>query len=215
MKRRGRRAGTSGDSKRAILDVARSLFAKHGFRGTTLRGVADRARVDVALVSYFFGSKKELFAAVVDLPAIACQLEQLVNDRRPGRGERLVRFHLEGTFPAMGQSISALLRTALGNPEDVPRLRTLLRDTVLKGMNRALRGPTAELRAELVGALMTGLFISRHLVRVEPLASSSAEQIARILGPVIDGLLDEPNEDERADAPVPRRRSSQVKETRP
>src|SRR5690349_2548787 len=130
MTTRGRRAGISGDSRQAILKAARSLFARGGFRGTTLRAVAVRARVDVALVSYFFGSKEELFASAVDLPVIAGRLEQLVSDRTAGRGVRIVRFYLEEVFHSKGESISALLRTALGNPEDVPQLRTLLRETV-------------------------------------------------------------------------------------
>jgi AcrR family transcriptional regulator len=164
--------------------------------------------VDVALVAYFFGSKEELFAAVVDLPVIASRLEQLVNDRTTGRGERIVRFYLEEVFPSKGESISALLRAALGSPEDVPRLRTLLRETVLRGMSSALREPTAELRAELIGAQMTGLFISRYLVRVEPLASADTERVALLLGPVIEMLLREPDGGQRASTRIKRKRSS-------
>jgi AcrR family transcriptional regulator len=189
MKARGRRTSDSRDSKQAILSAARSLFAKRGFRSTTLRAVARRARVDVALVSYFFGSKAELFTAVVDLPMIADQLERMLTERGPGLGERIVRFYLEQVFTAKGESISALLRTALGSPEDIPQLRALLRKTVLRGMSSTLAGPTAELRAELIGAQMTGLFISRHLVRVEPLASAPVADIASLLGPTIDALL--------------------------
>lgn len=215
MKARGRRAGASGDSRQAILNAARSLFSKRGFRGTTLRAVAERAGVDVALVSYFFGSKDDLFAAVVELPVIAGQLEHLATDRTRGRGERLVRFYLGDVFPVRGESISALLRAALGSPEDVPRIRTLLRETVLKGMSSALRGPTAELRAQLIGAQMTGLFISRHLVRVEPLASISAEEVVRLLGPLIDGLLDEPGDGALAGPRRKRTRRATPKETEP
>jgi AcrR family transcriptional regulator len=189
MTTRGRRAGTSGDSRPAILRAARALFAKHGFRGTTLRAIANRAKVDMALVSYFFGSKEELFRAVIDLPVIAGQLEAVLQDGRPGLGERVVRFYLERVFKEQSDTISAMLRTALGDPEDVPTLRTLIRDTLLQGAARALGGNTAKLRAELVGAQMTGLFISRHLVRVEPLASASVDEVAALLGPTLDPLL--------------------------
>jgi AcrR family transcriptional regulator len=213
MTARGRRVGASGDSRPAILKAARTLFAKHGFRGTTLRAVANRAGVDMALVSYFFGSKEELFASVIDLPVIAGQLEEVLHDRRPGLGERVVRFYLEKVFKEQSEAISAMLRTALGDPDDVPTLRTLIRDTLLQGAARALGGTTAKLRAELVGAQMTGLFISRHLVRVEPLASASVDEVAALLGPTLDPLLREPAGAARAAAPPKRRGLPRPKES--
>jgi AcrR family transcriptional regulator len=202
MTARGRRAGASGDSRPAILKAARILFAKHGFRGTTLRAIASRAGVDMSLVSYFFGSKEELFAAVIDLPVIAGQLEKLLHDRRVGLGERVVRFYLENVFKEQSDAISAMLRTALGDPDDVPTLRTLIRDTLLQGAARALGGTTAKLRAELLGAQMTGLFISRHLARVEPLASASVDEVAALLGPTLDPLLREAGTTPGATAPT-------------
>lgn len=189
MNTRGRRAGASGDSRQAILKAARSLFARRGFRGTTLRAVADRAKVDLALVSYFFGSKEKLFTAVIDLPAITAGLEHVLGDRGAGLGERVVRFYLENVFKAQSETISAMLRTAFGDPDDAPKLRALIQKTLLQGAARALGGNTAKLRAQIFGAQMTGLFISRHLVRVEPLASASVDEVAALLGPPLDQLL--------------------------
>lgn len=47
-----------------ILDVAEELFAKHGFDGVTMRQIASGAGVDVALASYHFGKKRDVFDAV-------------------------------------------------------------------------------------------------------------------------------------------------------
>ncbi|PLW69152.1 TetR/AcrR family transcriptional regulator [Pseudohalioglobus lutimaris] len=47
-----------------ILDVAEELFALHGYDGVTLRQIANGAGVDVALASYHFGKKLDLFNAV-------------------------------------------------------------------------------------------------------------------------------------------------------
>ena len=47
-----------------ILDVAEELFALHGYDGVTLRQIATGAGVDVALASYHFGKKLDLFNAV-------------------------------------------------------------------------------------------------------------------------------------------------------
>ncbi len=51
--------------KDRILDSAETLFAKHGFDGVSMRMVAERAEVDLALASYHFGSKRGLFDAVL------------------------------------------------------------------------------------------------------------------------------------------------------
>ncbi len=50
--------------KEIILDGAEHLFAQHGFHGVTTRQVAVEAGVDVALVHYYFGTKRGLFDAV-------------------------------------------------------------------------------------------------------------------------------------------------------
>jgi AcrR family transcriptional regulator len=47
-----------------ILDAAEALFAEHGYDGVTLRRIAKEAGVDVALASYHFGKKLDLFEAV-------------------------------------------------------------------------------------------------------------------------------------------------------
>lgn len=51
--------------KDRILDAAEALFAKHGFEGVSMRMVAERAEVDLALASYHFGNKRGLFDAVL------------------------------------------------------------------------------------------------------------------------------------------------------
>lgn len=47
-----------------ILNAAEELFALHGYDGVTLRTLASTAGVDVALISYYFGPKQQLFDTV-------------------------------------------------------------------------------------------------------------------------------------------------------
>jgi AcrR family transcriptional regulator len=58
-------ASSSTETKDQILTVAERLFAECGFAGTTLRTVVSEAGVNLAAVHYHFGSKEELFRAVV------------------------------------------------------------------------------------------------------------------------------------------------------
>jgi AcrR family transcriptional regulator len=48
------------------MDVAMRLFAQQGFQGTTTRQIADGAQVNEALIFRHFGSKEELYWAVIE-----------------------------------------------------------------------------------------------------------------------------------------------------
>src|SRR4051812_6511003 len=56
---------TSADTKTRILDAAERLFVEHGFEATSLRSLTAAASVNLAAVNYHFGSKEELFQAVL------------------------------------------------------------------------------------------------------------------------------------------------------
>jgi AcrR family transcriptional regulator len=52
-------------TKERILDAAEALFMEHGFEATSLRQLTAAAGVNLAAVNYHFGSKEELFQAVL------------------------------------------------------------------------------------------------------------------------------------------------------
>lgn len=47
-------------TKQKVIDAASSLFFQNGFHGTSVRDIADRATVNVSLISYYFKSKQGL-----------------------------------------------------------------------------------------------------------------------------------------------------------
>ncbi len=51
----------------AILDAARRLFADNGFSGTSTRRIAEAAKVNLAMIHYYFGSKELLYRRVIEL----------------------------------------------------------------------------------------------------------------------------------------------------
>lgn len=51
------------------MNVAIELFAEKGFEGSSIRDLATRADVNVAMVNYYFGSKDKLFEAIVEYKA--------------------------------------------------------------------------------------------------------------------------------------------------
>jgi AcrR family transcriptional regulator len=54
------------EKKEHIINTAIELFAEKGFEGSSIRDLAARAGVNVAMVNYYFGSKDKLFEAIVE-----------------------------------------------------------------------------------------------------------------------------------------------------
>jgi AcrR family transcriptional regulator len=86
-----------------ILDAAEALFAERGYDGVTLRQIASEAGVDVALASYHFGKKLDLFNAVFERRAEALNRSRLEALRR-------VQRESAPAFPTVEQIIEAFLR---------------------------------------------------------------------------------------------------------
>ncbi len=65
-----------------ILQVAEQLFADDGFDGTSVRDIAKNAQVNVAMISYYFGSKEKLLEALVvyRISDMGLQLEHLFQE---------------------------------------------------------------------------------------------------------------------------------------
>lgn len=54
------------EKQRQILDAAEKLFAYKGFDGTSIRDIAKAAHVNIAMISYYFGSKEKLLHALFE-----------------------------------------------------------------------------------------------------------------------------------------------------
>jgi AcrR family transcriptional regulator len=48
-----------------ILQVAETLFAEKGFDGTSIRRISKEAKINIAMVSYYFGSKERLLESLI------------------------------------------------------------------------------------------------------------------------------------------------------
>ncbi len=66
------------DKQIQILEVAETLFAEKGFDGTSIRDISKAAQINVAMVSYYFGSKEKLLESLILFKTSGLK-EQLVN----------------------------------------------------------------------------------------------------------------------------------------
>ena len=53
------------DKQIKILEVAELLFSEKGFDGTSIRDISKEAKINIAMVSYYFGSKERLLEDLI------------------------------------------------------------------------------------------------------------------------------------------------------
>lgn len=101
------------ETKEQILDVAESAIALNGYAGTTVRSVVNKANVNLAAIHYHFGSKEDLFRAVVariSEPIVSSQLtalDELTQSEQPVTAEAILQAYLRPSL-----SCAMLARTA-------------------------------------------------------------------------------------------------------
>jgi AcrR family transcriptional regulator len=183
-RRPGRPAGGS-RSRESILRAARTSFATNGYDRTTIRAVAASARVDPALVHHYFGTKDRLFVAAMEFPIDpAVVAETVLGEGLDRAGERLVRLFLTiWETPGNREPLLGLVRSAVTNPRAARMLREFMTRALLSRIAPALGRKDAELRVALVGSQVVGLAILRYVIRVEPLASATEDELVAAVGP--------------------------------
>ena len=102
------------ETKERILDAAETLFMEHGYEATSLRALTTAADVNLAAVNYHFGTKEELFQAV---------LTRRLDPMNQRRLELLTRFEAESAPKPLpcDRILSALLVPALTLARDPQR----------------------------------------------------------------------------------------------
>ena len=72
------------DKQIQIIETAERLFAERGFDGTSVRDIAHEAGVNIAMISYYFGSKEKLMEALLEwrVGSIKIRVESLIKDER-------------------------------------------------------------------------------------------------------------------------------------
>ncbi|PAM96601.1 TetR family transcriptional regulator [Flavobacterium sp. IR1] len=70
------------DKKIQILEVAEKLFSEKGFEGTSIRDISKEAKINIAMVSYYFGSKDRLLESLIIYKTsdLKLQLENLLQE---------------------------------------------------------------------------------------------------------------------------------------
>lgn len=177
-------------TKQAILDAALDAFCAHGYDGVGLREIAASAGVTAVLANRYFGTKEELFSAVVDVAfsgdnPFSGDLAALAE----GFAKMLVnKTRQPGDAP---DGLLLLLRSAANQPA-----AEILKKAIVKSfadpLAAALPGRNAEVRAALFLAQIAGFQLMSQVIGLDALNKTGARALsARLAGMFERQLLGE------------------------
>ncbi|MDF0528518.1 TetR family transcriptional regulator [Tsukamurella sp. 8F] len=187
--RSGRRAGAS-TAKDDILAAAQELFAADGYDRVSIRAIAGKAGVDVALVSYYFGNKRGLFIAAMSLPIDPGQvIGGAVRGDPGGRGERLVRTMLRvWDDPATADGIRAMFRSSAVDEAAAHAFGEFVATEMLPTVAREAGVPIAT--AQVVASTLYGLMFLRYIVAVPLYAQLTADEVVAQFAPAVQRIFE-------------------------
>ncbi|GAA3642026.1 TetR family transcriptional regulator [Microbacterium awajiense] len=191
-RRRGRPSGGATDARERILDAAVAEFEAHGYDAATIRSIAARADVDPALVHHYFGSKADLFTAVIDAPMQPARfLPEILDGDLDGAGERLVRFLLDlWEQPDFRRRGIAVMRAMMGSKRTANILVGFVSREILRRITTRLGGgDDARRRAGLVASQIVGLIVTRYVIELPPIAEATPDEVVAAVGPTLQRYL--------------------------
>jgi AcrR family transcriptional regulator len=178
-------------SRDAVLAAAKERFGRDGYEKTTLRAIAKDAHVDPSMVLYLFGSKADLFKESLRLIIDPTLLATAMAGHDGTIGERLVAQYLQiWEAPETASTMAAILQSATSNPDANDAFRTFMRGYVLTAVSGVIGGDEqARLRAMLAATSLVGTALMRYVIKVPPLATLPADDVARLLAPTVTRYL--------------------------
>lgn len=183
----GKWGRNAAQTRQRILLAARDLFAKAHYESVGTREIAAKAGVNITLINRYFGSKKKLFAAVVD------SLDELA--KAPGASVRgaldraldNIVFGGERGNSTWVDEFRIILFSAL-NPE-VADIISVFFDRKREALRERLRGVDVVARADIAYVLLMGSALLVSLSRSKKYGKKERETFRKGLGHVLDQLL--------------------------
>ena len=160
------------------------MFLERGYRRTTLRAVAGDAGVDPALIAYHFGSKKGLFADVMQFQCA----NVLTVDAVLGGDPATLPGRLIDAVTDLWENADFRRLTARGD-EAAEVMREYLERELLARLVEFLGGRDATARATAVVTILGGLIYTRYLNPLPTPAALTPAETRRILTPALRAAL--------------------------
>ena len=136
------------DVRRRLLQAATQMCAESGFKAASVRKICERAGANLAMVNYYFGSKDELYLAVIQRASDGRFMETLapLQDSSVPAAERLRAMiaRLMSSLLSEGPDSDVARLISWEMVEPTPALVVIV-DTLARPMNDAMRALVHEI----------------------------------------------------------------------
>jgi len=180
------------DVKSTVAGVARAA-TDPAYANVTLRYAALLAATGPAMLRSFYDNREQVLAAAKRIPTDhASVLPALISPGLDGMGARVVRM----TLTVVGEQrvrhdVTSMVVTPAKRIESAAQMvAEFMNLSVVDALTTALGVPDARLRANLITAHLSGMVVTRYVLRLEPMASASQDDMVVWYGPMIQQLLD-------------------------
>ncbi len=190
-KHTGRRQGES-NAKEDIILAAQNLFALSGYDKATIRSIAKEAKVDPALINHYFKSKQELFIEsmlpLFDGPKL---LQKALDGPDDEIGLRLSRLFIFLISNERTKSlIIGIIRSSTTDEQAAKMMNIFITENVASILKQKIKGNDASVISNLIGSQFVGIVLAREIIKVEPLASLSEDDLMKYLAPKLQIYFD-------------------------
>lgn len=189
------RARNANATRQAILEAALERFSAESYEDVGMRDIARDVGVDAALISRYFGSKEDLFIAVLD----QCKNgRDLTDGPRETFGERVAREVVYDELLPCAESgpaeklrgLSILFR-AVGSSKALDVVQRSSDSRFFDPLTDWIGGEDAAVRARVVAGLIIGMSIGRELSDgYSSLTPPQKERLMQRMAIALQGLID-------------------------
>ncbi|MDX1473405.1 MAG: TetR/AcrR family transcriptional regulator [Reinekea sp.] len=167
------------DKRAALLTAARDLFLKNSYANISIRKVADKAKVNSAMIAYYFGSKSGLFREMIKsyIESAMARAQESVEDVNEMNLQDFLMYFYRTVPPELTHLV---VRTLIFE-------RSEMRDWILENLMRPALATATKIAENI---------IDKHGKPVDPIVLRTALQ-SLMLGPkLLQPILKELHPDE-------------------
>jgi len=175
-------------TREAILSAATRRFTAESYDQVGIRDVAGEVGVDPALISRYFGSKEELFRAVIDDCGSGTDITE---GDRATFGERIADDIVYGERKESKLAWLLLMLRSASSAKASEVVQKACTESFYQPFTEWMGGEDAAIRVRLAAGLMMGMFVGRDLAGGLNLTPAECERLKARIARILQDLVDE------------------------
>ncbi len=178
----------AGATRAALLSAATAHFAREAYDSVSLRAIAAEAGVDVSLVARYFGSKEELFAAVL---ASCPAPDEFFQGDPKDFGNRISRMLVDDPLDDDKFDVILVMLRSASHPSAAEAIRQSGEERFYGPFAKWLGGHNASERVRMAASIIKGVVIDRRIAGDFGLSQAARERFRVRLARLLQAAIEE------------------------